>query len=540
MRPLARLIFVTLLAVALSGCKHAPSRGAGPTVVVCGERGCPADPSTATATAAPPRDGGTLVVHVEAEPAILCDLVEHDAWSRWIVENQVAETLLYQDPWSGAIGPRLAKSWELPAGRLILHLRPGVKWHDGQPFTSADVAFTLGRAQDPKVGADQRADLEPIAKIETPDPLTVVLTLGRPAPYLKQALAHISMLPEHAYRGLALRTAPASRAPIGTGPFRFVEWKPGERIVIARNDAYWGPRPHLDKIVFQIVRDKEVAYRLYRRGQLDVMRRLPPGRTVDEARRDPSLTGHRLFLWTPRAYFFIVWNTRKPPLDDARVRRALTELTDKRRFIQIGFDGHARPITGPYVPGTASYDSSIAPWPYDPNDAKRLLAEAGVKKLELTFLLTAGSRTVEQLATLLKEDFARAGVTLDVATVDWAVLLDRLRHHAFDASALQWTLSLEQDNYDMFDSTEADRGQNYGGFHSGAADALMDQIRVTVDDTARHGLERQLHRVLHDEQPYTFLSSPEVATLEAPRVHDLAPSMDGFSFAQAWVDPPKK
>jgi peptide/nickel transport system substrate-binding protein len=229
-----RIPLAIVVACALStGCKRAsaparPDGGGGgvvatvvtqsngPTIVQCPATGCPPD------AAGPPRDGGELVVHVEAEPAILNDLVEHDAWSRWIVENQVVETLLFQDPWTGAISPRLAASYELTAEALTLHLRPGLKWHDGQPFSAADVAFTIARARDPAVGADQRNDFDPVSTVETPDANTVVLKLTRAAPFLRQALAKLAILPEHLYKGKDLRRADASRAPIGTGPFKFV------------------------------------------------------------------------------------------------------------------------------------------------------------------------------------------------------------------------------------------------------------------------------------------------------------------------------
>jgi peptide/nickel transport system substrate-binding protein len=243
-----------------------------------------------------------------------------------------------------------------------------------------------------------------------------------------------------------------------------------------------------------------------------------------------------MLRWTPRAYFFIVWNAGRGPLANPLVRRALTELVDRPRFLQLAFAGRAQPVTGPYALGTPSYDASVQPWPYDPTAARALLDEAGVKRLKLSFLVTAGSRTVEQLATLMKEDFARAGVELEVEAVDFAVQLERLRRHAFDASSLQWTLSLEQDNYTMFHSSQAERGQNYGAYRSARADALLERIRATADDGARHALDRELHRLLHDEQPYTFLSSPEVQTLLAARAHGLSPSVDGFDFAAAWVE----
>ena len=139
---------------------------------------------------------------------------------------------------------------------------------------------------------------------------------------------------------------------------------------------------------------------------------------------------------------------------------------------------------------------------------------------------------------MMTEDFARAGVMLDVSTVDFAVQLDRLRKHAFDVSALQWSIAArDADVYDLFHSSQAEGGQNYGAWKSPAADALLDDIRHTADDDARHALERKLHRLVRDEVPYTFLSMREVETLEAPRVHDLSPSPDGFDFARAWVAP---
>jgi peptide/nickel transport system substrate-binding protein len=545
-------VAIALVAVAGAGCKRAPAgregaaaagTGAAPalgaataataaTIVTCTPAGCPSEAATG-----PISDGGELVMWVDAEPAILNDLVEHDAWSRWILENQVIETLLQQDPWNGAIRPRLAEQHELTADALTLHLRRNVKWHDGQPFTAADVAFTINMARDPKVGADQRSDFEPVSALETPDDATVILRLARPAPFLRQALAHLGILPAHLYKGRDLRRAEAARAPVGTGPFKFVSWLPGDAIVLERFADYWGDKPHLQRVRFRVVRDKLAAWELYRRGELDVLYNVPPAR-FDEAQRDAQLVSHHLFTWTPPAYFFIAWNTERGRLGDARVRRALTMLIDRDRFDRVAFNGHARRITGPFAPGTPSYDASIKPWPYDPAAAKQLLADAGVKSMKLTFLATAGSRTVEQLATMMKEDFARAGITLDVATVDFAVQLDRLRHHAFDASALQWTIAArDADVYDLYHSSQAANGQNYGAWKSPAADALLDQIRHSADDAARHALEQQLHRLIHDEQPYTFLSMREVETLEAPRVHALAPSPDGFDFARAWVTP---
>src|SRR5262249_7027777 len=144
-----------LICLAVVGCRpRQPPAASGPTLYACEAAGCPAEPGLA-------HEGGELVVHVEAEPAVLCDLIEHDVWSRWRVEHQVAETLFFQDPWPGQVTGRLAERFEVSAEALTLHLRQGVKWHDGAPFSAEDVVFTLERARDPAVGADQKADLDP-------------------------------------------------------------------------------------------------------------------------------------------------------------------------------------------------------------------------------------------------------------------------------------------------------------------------------------------------------------------------------------------
>jgi ABC-type transport system substrate-binding protein len=311
---------------------------------------------------------------------------------------------------------------------------------------------------------------------------------------------------------------------VGTGPFKFKEWKPGDRIVIERHDGYWGEKAHLERVVFRIARDKQVAWELYKRGELDLIWRLPV-QTAKEAMHNAAFAGHRMLMWTPRAYFYIVWNARKVP--DAKVRRALSQLVDRDRFMQIAFDGRARPITGPYPPGTPSYDDSVKAPPYDP--------KAKVVPLKLTFLATAGSRTVEQLATLMKEDFARAGVELTIAQVDFAVLLERLRQHAFDVSALQWTMSLEQDNFNMFHSSQGSGGQNYGAYKNPEVDKLLEEIRATGNDDARHALDRKLHKLVAEEAPYTFLLQPEAQTMLSPRVRGIRPSTDGFGFSRAWM-----
>ncbi len=534
--------------LALSGCECRPAPGpttppttlpefgpgtkpaTGPKLVVCDELGCPV-PAPVGPT------GGVLRLAVDAEPSVLCDLVEHDVWSRWIAENWINETLIEQDARSGAYGPRLAErfAWSADHRILELALRSGVRWHDGKPFSAEDVRATLAFVQHDKSGADQKSDLAAVSRVEVVSPTVVRLHLSQAAPFLLQALAHLTMWPAHRLAGIEparLKEAPLARAPVGTGPYRLARWESGQRIVLQRNPEYWGTPARLDELEFRVVRDRGVALMLVKRGELDVLWRLPAGRRA-EVLADRELGSSTVYEWTPRAYYFVVYNTRHPALADARVRQAIDRMIDRQRFSTVAFAGRAPLHTGPYARGSASYDATVTTPARDLAAAQRLLAEAKVKPLDLsslTFLATSGSRTVEQLATGLVQDLAPLGITLKIDGVDFATQLDRLRRGDFLLSALQLTVAREQDNYNLFHSSQGKGGQNYAGLHDAEVDKLLDQIRATASDEARHALDRQLHRRLAELVPFSFLVAAPVETLIGPRVRGLVPGNDGFDF----------
>lgn len=511
-----RLLTVAAV-LALVGCGHKRAAPGSATLVVCPSAGCPADERR-------PIDGGSIRVHADAEPAGLCDLVNHEAWVRSITENQVMETLFQQLP-DGTLRPRLAQTWRWDGRRLVIALRTDVHFSDGARFDAADVVFTLERARDAALGADQRSDLAPITAIASTDARTVVLTVPGPAPFLLQALAHIAMYPRRLLDKVDLRTTAFCRAPIGTGPYRVASWRSGTAVELRRVEHYWGERPHLDGIEYDFVRDRRAAYLLYERGELDVLSRLP--------REHGPLPGHRIYRYTPRAFFFALWNTRRPELASPETRAQLGHLFDLPRFVTAAFDGHARLHSGPYLEGTPSYDLHVAPWPYEPSAARAL---AG-KLHKLTFLSTVGSPAVEQLATLLEEDLRRVGIELVIERLDFARLLERLRRHDFDVTALQLTLAPEQDNFGLFHSS-AGNEQNWAGYADADTDALLERIRTTDEPDARHALDRELHRLLHERGPMTFLVAPETETAVAPGFGGVRPSADGLDLTHAFRTAP--
>lgn len=514
--------------------------------------GCPkhqAPPSVADSGG--PSGGGTLRVMMEAEPPTLNPLIEHDAWTTWVALGEIYEPLVREDGATGELRPALAIRFDAPDDHTLhFVLRAGVAWHDGKPFGIDDVLATFDLLRSPGAGADQRVDFVDLSSVERVSPSEITLHFSRPAPLALRGIAHLPILPAHLFGpGVEkdLRRVPASRAPVGTGPFRFVSWRSGEAITIEKNPSYWGEKPHVDRIELRVVRDKDAALELMRRGQLDVVWRLAPSQ-VDR----PPPPGTHAVAWRLPTYSFVMWNLRQPGLGDPRVRQALTMLTDRARYLQVAFHGRATLVTGPYPLTSPSYDRSIAPWPFDPPRARKLLDEAGLrdsdgdgvrevdgKPFRIALLYPAESRSVEPLATMMQEDFKRAGVLLDVVPTEWATMLDRkLRKHAFDAASFQWNMQAVQENYDVFHSSQAESGQNFGGLRDPEIDRLLDELKHTPLGPARVALDHRLHRRIHDLQPYTFLGCPEIDSLVADRVHGYAPTVNDLGFAKLWIAAP--
>ncbi len=281
--------------------------------------------------------------------------------------------------------PELAESWQLSPDGLALtfKLRPGVKWHDGKPFTSADLAYSamsVWKVAHPR-GRSTYANLE---KVDTPDPLTAVLRFTKPAPYVMNALAGIEsqILPRHLYEGKDLMTNPANVAPIGTGPYKFVEWQRGQFITLERNPDYWDKtKKPLERIVVRIIPDPAGRSAAVESGEVDVGGAMPVA--LADAKRLGSLPDLEIAEKGTEALAtmaYIEFNLRKAPFNDVRVRRAIAHALNREFMLKNIWYGFGRPSTGPISADMVQYYSKDVPsYKYDLDIAKKLLDEAGLK-----------------------------------------------------------------------------------------------------------------------------------------------------------------
>jgi len=508
-----------------------------------------------------PLKGGTFTLRVAVEPRGLNRL--HDQFVEGTMSQYtfatVYETLAELDHDTHPrydLKPLLAQSWQESDDHLTLtvHLRKGVRFHDGEAFTSRDVKAVMEAILDPKNPTKSMASyFEDLDTLTTPDDLTVVIKWKK-AYFLanRSFLAAVPMMPAGALKG-DFDTLAINRAPIGTGPWKFERWETGQSLTFTRFDGYWGAQPHFDKIVVRFVKDETVAAQLWEQGEFDLMTRIQPAEWRSLEAPSPSNAwaqrGYHRVLVMQNNYGWLGWNEERPFFADPKVRRALGMLypgDTVAKNIDMGLEPQT---TCPYYRDGESCDPSVKPLPYDPKAAEALLDEAGWRDsngdgvrdkggvpFKFTFLSNAYSVKLGKLLPLLQEQYRKAGIEMDIERVEWAMYMKRLREHEFDAASLNWgSPDPEQDQYQIFHSSQAAKnGSNFVSYKSPEADALLERIRTELDANKRKVLERELHRRLYEDQVYTFTSNRPALDAVKVDIRGLKPSLAWYDLRKAW------
>lgn len=500
------------LATAASGCgkrsDDAANTASGKPVA-----GGAAATATAAAAGDAPRRGGHIVLPSneprDLNPALT---TRFDRITPVVFEGLVGVDAAMK------LTPRLAESWEQTDGgkTLTFHLRKGVKWHDGEPFTAADVIFTHKVIRDSKRETVWRAHMDRIDTIEAPDPHTVVVHYRKPyGPALSSWT--VGIIAEHAYGGdVAKASDPNGPHGVGTGPFRFARWESGQRILVEANDDYWAGRPNIDSIEFLLNPRATDQLGLLKAGKLDFAEITDINEWVREVNQPEFRDKFEVATEVESRFRLIAWNGLRKPFDDPRVRVALTHALDRQRVIEDVLLGQAQPLSGPFFPTMYGADPRIAPYPFDLSTAVTMLDEAGLRakdgkrfKIELIVRASERTPTMDEMLAIFRHDLASIGVDLDIAYLDSRTFFDRILLLEFDAALFGWLPSIpDPDPYELLHSSQITGGPNFAGFSDPRVDELLDKARSTADRSERKALYHEVHRLVHEQTPYTMLYAP--------------------------------
>ena len=496
-------------------------------------------------------DGDWLFRELNGEPATLNPITATDAYAG-SVDDYIYEYLLKRDEESLEFVPALAEKWEISLNHLVytFHLKKNINWSDGYPFTAKDILYSFARIQDPKVDAPhQRNYYQDIEKVEAPDNYTIRFYYKVPYFQALEVCGGIPIVPAHLFKeGEDFNQHPIGRNPVGTGPYKLLRWDTGKEIVLVRNEVYWGEKPALDQIVFKIITNPTVALQVMKQGGLDEMGLLPIQweRQTETKRFEQSY--RKLSYYLP-SYSYIGWNERRPIFADRRVRQAMSMLVNRELILKKILFELATIIDGPFYVNSPEYDKNIKPYAYNPKAALALLKSAGWdylpggnelqkegKPFQFEFLLSAGSKFGEQIATMLQEDLKDIGITMSIRKLEWAVFVQRVEEHDFDACTMGWRLGWETDPYQIWHSSQAVvKGSNFVGFENTEADKLIEDARKEFDPEKRRRMYYRLQEIIHEEQPYTFLFTNKALVAVSRRFENVVVYPMGLAPLYWWV-----
>lgn len=526
-----------------------------------------ATPSSTTRGGKRPAPTDTLLLHYQQDPdtinAVTSSDTVSDEFQRWVYEP-LAEPR-FDNP--DELVPALAEKWEFDQNKLefTIHLRKGVKWHPmtlpngkalpDREFTARDVKFTFDCILNQHIDAAalrsyyedpdaKDASQKYKIKVTVVDNSTVKVKWSKPYFMAPEFTLNVPMMPRHVYSvneqgepisfdfsskefAEGFNNHWANRRMCGTGPMMFVEWAKEEKLVLKRNPNYWGEPFYFDQVLFRNIANSNTARQEVLQNNLD-WAVIPEKDLYLQLREHANVKAGKVKLgeYEYPGFRMIAYNVRRDFLKDKRVRWALSHAVPVNKIIDEVWLKLAKRTTGPFVIGSSSYDSSIEPVRYDLTKAAQLLDEAGWKDKDadgirdkkinnvsvparFDLMIYSYAPAYKTVAEIVKENCRQIGVDVVISPAKWALMLQKLRKKEFDAAMLGWATTYKSDPFQLWHGSQADipDSSNGGGYQNPEVDKLIDELRVTLDVKRQVELFHKIHRLIHEDQPFTFLLS---------------------------------
>lgn len=467
----------------------------------------------------------TLVLHLGAEPSNLNPLLTIDTASSSVTD--LVFSSFFRVNSDLALEPELLEKYHISEDGKVytFYLKKNVRFHDGHPLTAEDVKFTYDKILDPKTNTVRRSnfiiDQKPV-RFEVVDDYTLKAYLPKPfSPFLVQC--NMGILPKHLLEKEDINKTAFNRHPIGSGPFKFVNWESNQYVTLSRFDEFFLEKPKLKDIILKIIPDQNTAQIALENAELDEASIM--GKDVYRYEKHPLFNIYRYY---GLVYVYMGFNLKHPYLKDLLVRKAIAHAVNKKGLIDGVLKGFGLPADIPSVPALWSYPKkeAITSYGYNPQESKRLLTEAGFlwnkktgffekngRPFEFTLLTNKGNKDREKAAEVIQQYLKQVGIKMNIQLMEWSALLKVLNQpkdpKSFDAALLGWSVGIEPDSYAIWHSSEYPKGFNFIGYQNSVVDQELVLAREEVNQEKRKVHYQKIYQEISKDMPYLFLFFPE-------------------------------
>lgn len=553
-----------------------------------------------------PSCGDWVIIHTLSDPQMLNPLNYTDADAGYIL-RKIFQSLLYYDPNNYTLVPQLAISRPEISDdglKFTFEIRPEATWDNGSPITGYDVAFTIKVIKHPGVDCPHLKPYFEFVKdviVDTNNPKRFTVIAKRKYFLAESAIGTEFVLPQYIYdpnKILDKYTIPQLDAMksvtdpqlksfaeefnsprfqreiiVGSGPYKFVKWETNDKIILKRKQDWWADQlppssrhevlqAYPQQIIYKIINDQNTAITALKAQDIDVMNGIRAKDFIDLQKNKKIQTHYNLHTPPTFTYSYIGLNNRppenRPPLfTDKRVRKAFAYLIDVNKIVDKILYGFAERIIGPISPLIAgAYNDTLKPIPYNPELAKKLLAEAGWKDSDgdgildkiingqkvdfrCEFAINQGNETRKNIALLIKEEAKKVGIDIQVQSYEWSVYLEKSKNHDFDIIYAGWISSPEPPDLKQIWHTQSwrDKGSNYIGFGNEESDRLIELIQQELNEEKRNHYYRRFQEILYEEAPCVFLvtSKERIAIHKRFRNARTSALRPGYQAQTFWV-----
>ncbi len=464
--------------------------------------------------------GKNLVVSQFADAVTLDPHKTNDAASATPMK-QIYNTLIALDD-NMQPAPSLATEWKaLDDFTWEFKLAKGVKFHNGEEMKASDVEFTIKRFINPETATVAGFMLSSVSDVKVIDDYTVQLITKVPFASIIYNLTHVStsILNEKAVTEAG---NDYGIKPVGTGPFKFVEWKRNQEIVMEKNEDYFMPPTQIDKITFRIIPEGATSFSELKTGGVDVVLDVQT-QYKEQFDADQELELIDFLTFSTR---YLAFDHRQEPFNDVRVRKAVNYATDKDAIIRVAYDGNADILAQPMTPKINGYDDTIKPYEYDVEKAKQLLAEAGYPDGFSSILYLSDKEEDNKLATILQSQLKEVGINVDLQVLEWGAYLDKVAE-GVPMFLLGWTtVTADADNgmYSNFHSSAFGKQGNRIYYNNPVIDDLLDKGRTEFDSQKRTDNYKEVSKIVSEDAVWDFLVMKKYLVGTSKKVKNFKPS----------------